>query len=266
MLTTNSERVFVLGPAHHLYLDGCALTACKVYETPLGNLPICMEIVSALDETNEFEKMNISDDEDEHSLEMHMPFIYKKMSMHKDGIRPIIPILVGAIDTHTENMYGLLLEKYFSDPKNAFVISSDFCHWGRRFSYTGYASTPEVYDSYRLLGTAAHDPKVPIFKGIQYLDSKALEVISLVSHPLWAEYLNATRNTICGRHPISILIVAMQHAEVGPIKWLHYAQSSEVRSINESSVSYVAGFTRYIDNKKPSSESIVEPIASAGPE
>ena len=38
-----SKRVFVLGPSHHVYLDGCALTRCTEYETPLGVLPIDTE-------------------------------------------------------------------------------------------------------------------------------------------------------------------------------------------------------------------------------
>ena len=35
-------------------------------------------------------------------------------------------------------MYGRILAPYFADPKNFFVISSDFCHWGRRFRYQPY--------------------------------------------------------------------------------------------------------------------------------
>jgi predicted class III extradiol MEMO1 family dioxygenase len=34
------KRVFILGPSHHLYLEGCALSKCKEYETPIGNLPL----------------------------------------------------------------------------------------------------------------------------------------------------------------------------------------------------------------------------------
>lgn len=34
------KRVFILGPSHHIYLEGCALSKCKEYETPIGNLPL----------------------------------------------------------------------------------------------------------------------------------------------------------------------------------------------------------------------------------
>lgn len=35
-----------------------------------------------------------------------------------------------------EAAYGRLLAKYMDDESNIFIISSDFCHWGSRFSYT----------------------------------------------------------------------------------------------------------------------------------
>lgn len=38
-----SKRVFILGPSHHLYIQGCALSACKEYETPIGNLPLDLD-------------------------------------------------------------------------------------------------------------------------------------------------------------------------------------------------------------------------------
>lgn len=45
----------------------------------------------------------------------------------------IVPILVGALNSENEAMYGRLLAKYVDDPKNFFSVSSDFCHWGSRY-------------------------------------------------------------------------------------------------------------------------------------
>jgi predicted class III extradiol MEMO1 family dioxygenase len=41
----------------------------------------------------------------------------------------------------SEAQYGQLLGHYLADPANLFIISSDFCHWGSRFSYTFYDSS-----------------------------------------------------------------------------------------------------------------------------
>ena len=37
---TCRKRVFLLGPSHHVYLPGCALSSTTHYETPLYNLEI----------------------------------------------------------------------------------------------------------------------------------------------------------------------------------------------------------------------------------
>lgn len=39
----SSKRVFILGPSHHLYLEGCALSTCKEYDTPIGKLPLDLD-------------------------------------------------------------------------------------------------------------------------------------------------------------------------------------------------------------------------------
>jgi len=41
--------------------------------------------------------------------------------------------MVGAVDNDQEKYYGKLLAKYFDDDKTVFCISSDFCHWGKRY-------------------------------------------------------------------------------------------------------------------------------------
>ena len=50
----------------------------------------------------------------------------------KRGSFTIVPILVGALKPDKEAEYGQLLHKYLLDEQNLFVISSDFCHWGKR--------------------------------------------------------------------------------------------------------------------------------------
>jgi AmmeMemoRadiSam system protein B len=72
--------------------------------------------------------MSANVDEDEHSIEMHLPYIYKIFEKKIDSIK-IVPILVGSLLTTSEVLYGRLLAPYLTDPSNLVVISSDFCHW-----------------------------------------------------------------------------------------------------------------------------------------
>jgi predicted class III extradiol MEMO1 family dioxygenase len=76
----HSKRVFLLGPSHHFYLEKAALTRCTHYGTPLGNLPIDTATTADLYKTGQFDWMSQDVDEDEHSLEMHLPYIYKMLS------------------------------------------------------------------------------------------------------------------------------------------------------------------------------------------
>lgn len=46
------------------------------------------------------------------------------------------PCLPASPAAPAEAAYGRLLAPYLADPSNLFIISSDFCHWGRRFGYT----------------------------------------------------------------------------------------------------------------------------------
>ncbi|KAJ1018330.1 hypothetical protein NDA18_006485 [Ustilago nuda] len=255
------ERIFILGPSHHVYLDGCAVSDCEEYETPLGNLKIDRQITEALKATGKFGTMTQSQDEDEHSIEMHLPYIYK---MFKGKSIQIVPILVGAINTSKEDGYGKLLAPYLKDPRNFFVVSSDFCHWGSRFSYTYYrpaGSSLATTLSNRSPRSAYEQP--PIHQSIRELDESGIEAIT---HPwtkggktgksaeearvAFAEYLSSTKNTVCGRHPIGVLLAALVELEKADkiqteCRFTRYEQSSQCLTPQDSSVSYASAFVRF---------------------
>ncbi len=43
-LFISSKRIYLLGPSHHVYMkDGCAVSKCSEYKTPIGNLTIHRE-------------------------------------------------------------------------------------------------------------------------------------------------------------------------------------------------------------------------------
>lgn len=103
-----------------------------VFETPLGDIEIDTEITDQLKEFEGFKLYSKKDDEEEHSLEMHAPFIKKVFGDHEFKL---VPIVVGSINHSKEEHYGRLLAPYFQDEKTLFIISSDFCHWGQSFDY-----------------------------------------------------------------------------------------------------------------------------------
>lgn len=80
-----------------------------------------------LKKEGKFNTTNKKTEEDEHSLEMHLPFIKKVLGSQEFKL---VPIMVGEIEG-VEEYFGKLLAPYFDDENTIFVISSDFCHWGR---------------------------------------------------------------------------------------------------------------------------------------
>jgi len=150
------KKVFILGPAHHEHLTKCGLSLMDEYATPMGNIPLDRKIITELYDTGSFEWIQKSVDEDEHSIEMQLPFIYNMM----EGVTfSIVPVLVGAVSKDSESHFGSIFSKYFDDPSNFFVISSDFCHWGKRFSFT-----------------FCHEG-MPIYKSIENLDKQGMQLI-----------------------------------------------------------------------------------------
>ena len=81
------------------------------------------------------------------------------------------------------------------------------------------------------------------------MDRQAMEIISRCDADGFAEYLQTTRNTICGRHPIAVLLRAVEHLiqsgkrdRSSGIIFTHYAQSNQVNDKSDSSVSYASAY------------------------
>ncbi|RXG55653.1 Protein MEMO1 [Armadillidium vulgare] len=222
------KRIFILGPSHHVRLSGCALSPLTKYRTPLYDLVVDQQVYNELYATEHFETMSVAADEDEHSIEMHLPYIAKVMEDFRDQFT-IVPILVGSLSQERESLYGRILAPYLADPQNLFVVSSDFCHWGQRFRYTYY-------------DRAAGE----IWQSIQKLDKQGMNLIETLNPSAFSEYLRKYGNTICGRHPIGVLLNAISNlqktnnAHHMSLKFLQYAQSSHCYCPSDSSVSYAA--------------------------
>ena len=216
--------VFLLGPSHHTYIEGCFLPCSSQYATPLGNLPVHSEIVEELRNTGKFGVLRKRDEEKEHSLEMHLPFIRKVFENREISI---VPIMVGNLNKESTVEYGAILQKFLRNPQILFVISSDFCHWGDNFDYKPYERS-----------------KGQIFEFIESLDRTGIEFIQQHDLDGFSGYLESTGNTICGCNPISIAIsTILQTGLRFSTRFIRYAQSNQVKNAREFSVSYASSVT-----------------------
>jgi len=225
------DTIIVLHPSHHVYLDGCAISGASEIETPLGNLKVASELRKKLWTTKKFSLMDQKTDEEEHSGELHYPYIAKCLREANafDRVR-VLPIMVGSINAVQEENFGSLMKEFISLDNIITIVSTDFCHWGSKFQYQPKPSVEEDKS---------------IFQHISELDHAGMNFIEMQKPGAFANYLKETRNTICGRHPLAVYLHAISQnkearAEYLNVKFVRYAQSSEVVSMRDSSVSYAS--------------------------
>jgi MEMO1 family protein len=293
---SKAKRIFILHPSHHKHLSTAALPTVEAYQTPLSDepLPLDHEIIqhlSSLSTTSaegrpiRFTTMSKDVDEAEHSCEMQLPYIHRLLqklypNQATSSYPPLVPIMIGGTSPDTEKALGKILAPYIADESNAFAISSDFCHWGARFSYTYYVpdapspalsslklpNMPQGGDSETesnlhtsiTRGTSLRSsnkvssPK--IFESIAHVDRACMCAIATGSHDQFLAVLQNTGNTICGRHPIGVFMAGLEavndaQAESEGVKkdksfrFVRYERSGDVVSLKDSSVSYVSAFT-----------------------
>mmetsp|Transcript_7456 Transcript_7456/g.12606 ORF Transcript_7456/g.12606 Transcript_7456/m.12606 type:complete len:172 (-) Transcript_7456:500-1015(-) len=94
------DRVVLLGPSHSLGFDSLAMTECSQWETPFGNIDIDHAALDKIMQNPKSEGLFIrlpkKYDENEHSLELHLPFIHKVFLDQKKDFK-LIPFMVGQI-------------------------------------------------------------------------------------------------------------------------------------------------------------------------
>ncbi|KAK7429194.1 hypothetical protein QQZ08_004204 [Neonectria magnoliae] len=255
---SQAKRVFVLGPTHTYGFGGCAATTFEKYETPFGDLTIDRETVQALTDAIDAEEVEIEDmreknERDEHSLEMHMPYLYLRCQEtfdSPDQFPNIIPLLIGSTDRDDEKAIGQALLPYIMDPTNAFIISSDFCHWGiHSFHYSPYSPTGSLSDLVKLHHWHRKPWGLPIHETIRAVDEAAMDAVKSGSHSAFLDSLRKTRNTVCGRHPIGVMMAALEllgeqpeYEGKGRFNIIQYQRSTLVEEPDDFSVSYVSAY------------------------
>lgn len=114
------ERVVVLAPAHRVGFAGMALIDADFYETPLGNVEIDKAAYAEIAKLPEVLYLDAAHEE-EHSLEVHLPFLLQVLGGFK-----LVPIVVG--DANAEDV-SRVLETLWGGEETRIVISSDLSHF-----------------------------------------------------------------------------------------------------------------------------------------
>ena len=119
-LNKNVKNIFIFAPTHKKSANNLILAEYDEFETPLGTIPVNWDIQEELIQKFKCEYFN-EGFEEEHAIEVQLPFIqylFKNVQ--------IIPILVGNDDVDKTIE---IIEHYYDNTENAFVISSDLSHF-----------------------------------------------------------------------------------------------------------------------------------------
>jgi hypothetical protein len=114
------RRVVLLGPNHRVGFQGVALSTARRWATPLGEVPVDLNMVVRL---RRLPGVTIADAPfaEEHSLEVHLPFLQSVL-----GEFELVPVLVGNADPET---VARVLSECWGGPETLIVVSSDLSHF-----------------------------------------------------------------------------------------------------------------------------------------
>jgi len=183
------------------------------YQTPLGKVPIDRKVVDKLLAEAVF-KSNAGMHSGEHSLELQLPFLQKVLKDFK-----LVPMLVGRMSNADYTSAAKAIIPWLDD-ETLLVASSDFTHYGPMYGYEPFKE--DVPDKLAELADKASAPLLKCdFDG-------------------FADHISKTRDSICGRGPILLLlrILSMEGGATGVRT--AYDTSGNIGGSWTNSVSYLS--------------------------
>lgn len=118
------ERIFLIGSSHVASFQGASVYCVGNYETPLGTVPVDLDLAKKLVAENKLLTFQPDADAHEHSLEVQLPFL----QYHLKNNFKIVPVIIGSSTVETARKLAEIFKPFLNE-KNLFVISSDFSHY-----------------------------------------------------------------------------------------------------------------------------------------
>ncbi len=205
------ERVFLLGPSHHLAFKGASIPDVDAYETPLGLVRLDRDVIAKM-RGNPLVANVPQAHSREHSLEIQLPFLQIVLGDFK-----LIPMVIGDVTCSDAESLGKLVASHLG-PRDIIVASGDFTHYGAAFAYAPFRKD------------------VP--ENITKLDMGLVDLILDKNVPGIFKYVARTGITCCGRWAFAIMVAALPANAKG--EKLCYYKSGDMEHDYRHSVSYVS--------------------------
>jgi hypothetical protein len=118
------DAVVLVGPSHYVAFDGAAVWPDGAFDTPLGALPIAVDLAAAILARSDVAHDVPAAHAREHSLEMQLPFVARLFP----GV-PIVPIVMGYQERDTIVALADALAEACADQRVVLIASSDLSHF-----------------------------------------------------------------------------------------------------------------------------------------
>lgn len=208
------DRIILLGPGHRSYFQGACVSSYEHNTTPLGSIPVDIAVTRELAKSDLF-MVNNRTMQYEHSLENHLPLLQYRFG---DRIPPVVPVLIGQANTDQIREIARVLRSWV-DQRTLVVVSSDFTHYGPRFSYVPFRDS--------------------IPARIRALDMEVISFIRKGDIPGLIRYQQEKKPTICGIRPILVLMEMFADREV-QVHLVDYFNSGDITGDYGHCVSYAS--------------------------
>ena len=207
------RAVVIIGPSHRYGFNGCSIYPEGAYQTPLGTVEVDKQLASELSKASGF-KYIAQAHEQEHSLEVQVPFIQKTLPQAK-----IVPIVMGYQSRKTITSLAKALSKVLPGKNVLVIASTDLSHFF---------------------------PK----QRANQTDSNTINLIQSFKTNTLIRKLEMGENIMCGGSPVvTALLYAQGQGDAG-IEILEYADSSEAGGPQSRVVGYLSA-ALYLKNPSP---------------
>lgn len=216
----NYSRIIILGSSHRAHFSEAAVYNKGAWQTPLGKVEIDEDLADSLIIGSDLIKSDLNAHQEEHSLEVEVPFLQQILSDFK-----IVPILLGHSD---DQVLQSLAEAIVNnlDQETLLVISSDLSH----------------YPDYPTANKVDQETIDSILTG--EVDQFNQKINQNLSQP-------GVDTCACGAEAIKVAMIMAQKAGLKTIKLINYSNSGDTGADKSRVVGYASiGFYGEVPEEK----------------
>lgn len=201
----NIRTVILLGPTHYAAVHGAIIYPGSGLKTPLGVVKVDEMLARSLADDRAGIKLAVEPFEQEHSLEVQLPFLQRSLQDFS-----VVPILIGRMTAESYRRLGDKIATILKNDESALiVISTDLSHY---------------HDSATASG----------------MDRKVLDAIERLSAGDLERLLSSGEAEACGGGSVLYGMAAARGAGATEAKLYKYADSGDVSGDREKVVGYGA--------------------------